>query len=186
MIYVKADVHKYKEDFIKKFTSFADKSPIMLSFVTDDLGVKVIHENSGISYFYEWVPEIPIKSFIHHIKQDLSKNHYPRICRKVEITRSPTEDEIADKIAKNEWAVDNVPVTITYQEVETYRIDKIIAMKDEFVIVNEKTNEAFCYRMEGTSGIYFLKNYREGKYKDFFEAGNDFFKKSILLKKLDK
>lgn len=183
MIYIKADVASYKADFIKKFTSFADKSPIMLSFITDDLGVTIIHENSGTRYFYDWAPEIPVKSFIHHIKQDLSNNHYPRICRRVEITRKPTDDEVANLIATG-TSVDDIPSTITVQKVETYRIDKIIAMKDEFVIIDEDTNEQYCYKMQGSS-IYFLKNYREGSYKDFFEAGADFFKRSTLMKKLD-
>lgn len=183
MIYRKTDLNSYKSEFIKKFTSFADKSPIMLSFYTDDLGVTVIHENSNIKYFYEWSPEIPIKAFIHHIKQELSDNHYPRISRRVEITRKPTEDEVAKMIEKG-TSVNEIPNTITYNRVESYRIDKIIAMKDEFVLINEDNKKQFCYRMDGFS-IYFLKNYRTGKYKDIFEAGDEFFKRSTLIKELE-
>lgn len=184
MIYVKSDLNKYKDSFVKKFESFADKSPILLSFYTDDLGVTIIHENSQTRYFYEWSPEIPIKSFIHHIKQDLSINHYPRIARKVEITRKPTDEEVAKMIEKG-TSVDEVPPTITYKKNEIYRIDKIIAMKDEFVLIDEDTNKQSCYKMDGSS-IYFLRNYRNGEYKDIYEAGNDFFKKSHLLRELDK
>lgn len=183
MIYRKTDLTSYKADFIKKFTSFADKSPIMLSFYTDDLGVTVIHENSNTKYFYEWSPEIPVKAFIHHIKQELSKKHYPRISRKVAITRKPTDDEVADMIAQGK-SVDDIPPTLTYTRIEPYRIDKIIAMKDEFVLINEDTGKQSCYKMDGFS-IYFLKNYRTGKYKDVFEAGDEFFKRSILVKELD-
>ena len=183
MIYNKTDKNSYVAEFTKKFTSFAEKSPILLSFVTDELGVTIVHENSGLRYFYEWDPTIPVKSFIHHIKQDLSYNHYPRISREVEITRSPTEEEIADKIAKNEWTVDNVPETITYRKMETFKLDKFLAMKDEFVLIDEDTQTQYCYKMQG-SGIYFLKNYRTGKYKSPLEAGNEFFERSNLINKL--
>ena len=184
MIYNKTDKNSYVAEFIKKFTSFAEKSPILLSFVTDDLGVTIVHENSSLKYFYEWDPTIPVKSFIHHIKQDLSYNHYPRISREVEITRAPTEEEIADKIAKNEWTVDNVPETISYRKIETFKLDKFLAMKDEFVLIDEDTNKQYCYKMNG-SGIYFLKNYRENKFKDPLTAGEEFFKKSTLVTELN-
>ena len=183
MILVREDKGKYKEKFSKKFRSFADKSPILLSYVTDEQGVTVIHENSGTKYFYEWEPEIPIKSFIHHIKQELSNNHYPRIAREVEITRAPNDEEVAKMIAEG-TKVDEVPETITYNRTEVYRIDKFVAMEDEFVIVDEETEKQYCYKMN-VSGIYFLKNYRTGKFKSILEAGNEFFSKSKLITELN-
>ena len=57
-------------------------------------------------------------------------------------------------------------------------------MKDEFVLINEDNKKQYCYRMDGFS-IYFLKNYRTGKYKDIFEAGDEFFKRSTLIKELE-
>ena len=54
MILQKVDSEEYKESFVNKFTNFADKAPIVISFATDDLGVSVIHENSGKKYFYPW------------------------------------------------------------------------------------------------------------------------------------
>ena len=184
MIYNRIDAKVYKENFSKKFRNFGDKAPIMLSYVTDDNGVTIVHENTGVSYFYEWDFSIDVKSMIHKIKQDLSMNHYPRISRLTTITRNLAPEEQADLIAKG-TSVDNVPVTITEEVVETYRIDRILALEDKFILVNEATGEQFNYKMN-SSGIFFLKNYRSGVYKDLFEAGDAFFKKSTLVEKLNK
>lgn len=184
MIYNRIDAKTYKENFSKKFRNFGDKAPIMLSYVTDDNGVTIVHENSGTSYFYEWDFTIDVKAMIHKIKQDLSTNHYPRLSKLAVVTRNLTPEEQANLIA-NGTSVDVVPVTITEEIVETYRIDKILALEDKFILVNEATGEQYNYKMN-SSGIFFLKNYRSGIYKDLFEAGEAFFKRSVLLEKLNK
>lgn len=182
MIYIKTESSKYKDDFIKKFTNFGDKSPILLSFACDDLGVTIVHEGSGSKYFYQWDFTMPIKSFIHMIKQDLSDRHYPRLSQKKEITRPITSGEIANMMSEG---VDpnHIPANVTETIEDVYRIDKVLAMKDEFILINEKTKEQFCYSMDGSS-IFFLKNYRTGKYTSTEEAGEAFFKKSKLKTKL--
>lgn len=184
MILSNVDANKYKEDFKIKFTNFGDKAPIMLSFAVDELGVTIIHENSKKQYFYAWDYSIPLKSFIHKIKQDLSKNHYPRISRIETITTATTPEQAANMIAGGA-SVDAIPASETVTKEVIYRIDKILALKDEFIIVNEETGEQFSYKMNG-SGIYFLKSYREGEYKSIAEAGDVFFRKSTLISKLNK
>ena len=184
MILQKVDSEEYKESFINKFTNFADKAPIVISFATDDLGVSVIHENSGKKYFYPWDFVIPIKSFIHDIKRDLSYNHYPRISRTYQVERPLTADEHAELIAKG-TDLDNLPTTIVEDVHEVYRIDKILVMKDEFIIVNEQTNEQYCYKMNGSAFSY-LRSYRSGEFKSMEDAGEVFFKKCVLVNKLNK
>lgn len=184
MILQKVDSESYKDSFINKFTNFADKAPIVISFATDDLGVSVVHENSGKKYFYPWDYVIPVKSFIHDIKRDLEANHYPRISRKITRTRELTPDEQADLISKG-MSIDSVPTVITEEVVENYRIDKIIVMRDEFILVDEATNEQYCYKMSSSAFAY-LRTYRSGGFKDLFEAGDEFFKKASLVTKLNK
>lgn len=180
MIYQRIDGDQYKTLFDSKFKNFGDKAPIMISYTLDEYGVTVVHENSDTKYFYEWDFTVPVKAFIHKIKQDLSCNHYPRISR-VEKVLLDSEEQ-TDLITKG-MSLDEVPA---YKEVmETYRIDKILALKDEFILINERTNEGFCYKMN-SSGIYFLKSYRNGEYKTPLEAGDVFFKRSILVKSLHK
>lgn len=184
MIFNKIDAVDYKKEFNKKFENFGEKAPIMISYAIDDFGVTIVHENSGKSYYYDWDFSINVKSMIHKIKQDLSKNHYPRIARKVEFVRGVDSDRAAELIASG-TPLDEVPTTETVIRDVIYRIDKIIAMKDEFVIVDEETNDQYCYKMDG-SGIFFLRNYRNNKYKDLYEAGEAFFSKSELVSKLNK
>lgn len=184
MILQKVDSEEYKESFINKFTNFADKAPIVISFATDDLGVSVIHENSGKKYFYPWDFVVPIKSFIHDIKRDLSYNHYPRISRTLKIERPLTADEHAELIAKG-TDLNSLPTTVIEDVHEVYRIDKILVMKDEFIIVNEETNEQYCYKMNGSAFSY-LRSYRSGEFKSTEDAGDVFFKKCVLINKLNK
>lgn len=182
MIYKKINSGQYRSEFVDKFTSFGEKAPIMLSFATDELGVTVVHENSNKSYFYAWDYTIPVKVFIHNIKDELSRNHYPRVSRVETRTYQLTPEEQAELLA-NGTSIDAVPVTRTETKLVTYRIDKILAMKDEFVLFDEETGEQYRYKMAGSS-IYFLKNYRQGDFKTTEEAGEVFFKKSQLLNKL--
>jgi hypothetical protein len=184
MIYSNIDANKYKEDFKARFTNFGEKAPIILSFAIDDLGVTVIHENSGKQYFYEWDYSISVKSLIHLIKQDLSHNHYPRLAKKEKVLAPTTSERAAEMIAQG-MDVNKVPASEVVEKEVIYRIDKILAMKDEFILVDEATGKQYLYKMN-SSGIYFLKNYREGTYKDIYEAGDAFFKKSRLLNILDK
>lgn len=184
MVLNKIDSKEYKGLFIEKFTNFAEKSPVVISFATDDIGVTVVHENSGKKYFYPWDYITPVKMFIHEIKKDLISNHYPRISREVEVERELTPEEQATYIAKG-VSLDDVPTTIIEKVTELYRIDKIIVMKDEFVIVNEKTLQQYCYHMKNSAFSY-LRNYRTGKFGDIEEAGRVFFQNCTLVKELNK
>ena len=185
MILQKVDSNSYKDLFVSKFENFAEKAPIVISFATDDLGVSVVHENSGKKYFYPWDYVVPVKSFIHEIKRDLADNHYPRIARNEEVTRPLTASEQADLISQGKYNIDNVPNFITETVIKVYRIDKILIMKDEFIIVDEKTNEQYCYKMN-TSAFSYLRSYRSGEFKTLHEAGDVFFKKAALVNKLNK
>ena len=183
MILKKIDSKEYKSLFIEKFTSFAEKSPVIISFATDDIGVTVVHENSGKKYFYPWDYVVPIKMFIHEIKKDLISNHYPRISREVLVERALTPEEQASYIAEG-VSIEEVPTTVTEKVTELYRIDKIIVMKDEFVIVNEKTLQQYCYHMKSSAFAY-LRSYRTGKFSDIEEAGRVFFDNCTLVKELN-
>lgn len=184
MLSKKIDSVVYKETFIKKFTNFAEKAPIVISYATDDIGVTVVHENSGKKYFYPWDYALPIKTFIHDIKRDLIANHYPRLIRTVIVERPLTVEEQADSIA-NGTKLEDVSNTITETVTEHYRIDKVLILKDEVVLVNEETLQQFTYKMK-TSAFSYLRNYRTGKFSDIEEASRVFFKDSTLLNELNR
>lgn len=179
MIYHKAEARQYKEEFTRKFSNFSEKAPILISYVIEDKGVEVKHENSGTKYFYEWDYEIPVKAFIHRIKQDLSFSHYPRIVRTIRQTIPVDENRAAELLASG-IPVDKVPDTEVVEVKKSYRIDKILALQDMFIIIDEDTGEQSSYKMVGTSAIYYLRNYRMGKYQTPEIAGDEFFKSAVL------
>lgn len=182
MLYNKTDSSRYIAEFKERFANFAQKAPILLSFVVSDAGVTVIHENTGKQYYFDWDFTCPVKSFIHEIKQVLSDNHYPRLERAVTTTVPYSPEEQAELLAQG-TKPDELPATHEVTTIETYRVDKVIALKDVFILQDEKTFKAYRYKMHYSS-IFFLKNYRTGKYASLAEAGAFFFAKSELLNEL--
>lgn len=182
MLYVKTDSTKYISEFKERFSNFAQKAPILLSFIVSANDVTVIHENSGKSYLFEWDFTIPVKSFIHEIKQVLSDNHYPRIARVTEVQVALSSDEQAEMLVAGA-DVNALPTMKTLTSREIFRIDKVVALKDIFIIQDESTFKMYRYKMNYSS-IFFLKNYRTGKYKSIEEAGAFFFQKSELLNEM--
>ena len=178
MLYNKVDSSRYVEIFKDKFSNFAQKAPTLISFITTKEGVILVHENTGSRYEFPWDFALPVKSFIHEIKQHLVKYHYPRIERE-EIHRvSMTEDEVAQRISEGKKIPADAKKSIV--EIHKFRIDKIITLKDTFILVNEDTEQVFRYKMKSSS-IFFLKRYRSGQFKDLKEAGEDFFSRCELL-----
>ena len=183
MLLAKTDSVKYITEFKERFSNFAQKAPILLSFIVSaEKGVTVIHENSGQSYLFEWDFTIPVKSFIHEIKQVLSDNHYPRLEHKVVESIPLTAEEQAALLAAG-TEIEKLPTHREVSKSTLYRIDKIIALKDIFIIQDESSYKMYRYKMNYSS-IFFLKNYRTGKYKSIEEAGKFFFGKSELLNEM--
>lgn len=179
MLYTKTDSTKYIAEFKDRFSNFANKAPILLSFVTSDKEVKIVHENSGTAYSFEWDFSIPVKAFIHEIKQTLSDLHYPRIARvKTTVVPMPAEDRQELLSAGVNEA--DIPEVKKIETSEIFRIDKVIVLKDIFIIQSETDYVSYRYKMNYSS-IFFLKDYRTGKYKSIEEAGKFFFSRSELL-----
>jgi len=183
MLYIKTDSQKYIAEFKDRFSNFAQKAPILLSFIVADDKVTVIHENSGQQYHFEWDFTIPVKSFIHEIKQTLSDNHYPRL-EKQEVSEVPLSSEEQANLLASGVPVDQLPVSKKEIKSTIYRIDKVIALKDIFIIQDESTHKMYRYKLNYSS-IFFLKNYRAGKYKSIAEAGDFFFSRAELLNELN-
>jgi len=178
VLYNKVDSDRYVDIFKDKFSNFAQKAPTLISFVTTKDGVILVHENTGTQYEFPWDFTVPVKSFIYEIKQMLVKYHYPRLEQeKVQSVRM-SEDEIAQRLAEGKTVPENGMKTIS--TIKKFRIDKIITLKDIFILIDEDTAQVFRYKMKSSS-IFFLKRYRSGKFKSLVEAGQDFFDRSECL-----
>ena len=180
MLLVSTDSRKYIAEFKDRFSNFAQKAPILVSFTTSEADVRVKHENSGTTYKFDWDYSVPVKSFIHEIKQTLSDLHYPRIAR-VEESEVPISGE--RRAALLEAGVTEFPQTQHVESTEIFRIDKVIVLQDFFIIQSERDFRTYRYKLNYSS-IYFLKDYRTGRYKSIEEAGKFFFEKATLLNEM--
>ncbi len=138
----------------------------------------LVHENTGSQYEFSWDFTVPVKTFIHNIKETLVKYHYPRL--ELEETHSVrmSDSEIAERLSEGkEVPADGKKLVKTIRK---FRIDKIITLKDIFILVEEDTNRVFRYQMKSSS-IFYLKRYRSGVFSSLKEAGEDFFQRSELL-----
>jgi hypothetical protein len=182
MLHEKISSETYKGELIKKLSNFCEKSPVLLSFVTTDANVTLIHANTGRKYEFPWNFTMPVKDFIHEIKQVLVANHYPRMIQTIEEEVLLTPEEQA---ALLETGVDpnTLPSTKKIVKKRLWRIDRIIIYRDVFILVDEETNAQYRYKMS-KSCVFFLKNYRSGKYT-LESAAEYFFKHSTFLNIID-
>lgn len=180
MLQNKVDSERYKAEFIKKFSNFCEKSPVLLSFVMTDTGASVIHANTGKRYEFPWDYSTPVKYFIHSIKEVLVNNHYPRMVETVVSDTPLTAEEQASYFERGE----EIPLTKRETRQRVWRIDRVIVFKDIFILVDEETGEQYRYKLN-KSCVFFLKNYRSGKYS-LESAWEYFVKNSVLLNKLEK
>lgn len=182
MLQVKIDSEKYKGDFTRKFANFCEKSPVLLSFVMTEVGVTVIHANTGTKYEFPWDFTIPVKSFIHSIKEVLVENHYPRMIQTIEKSEALSAEEQAELLEQG-VPPNELPTTKLIKTQRVWRISKLIVWRDIFILEDEVTGEQYRYRMN-RSCVFFLKAYRAKKFT-LESAWEYFIKNSVLLNKLE-
>lgn len=179
MLQNKIDSERYKAEFVKKFSNFCEKSPVLLSFVMSDTGASVIHANTGKRYEFAWDYSIPVKYFIHSIKEVLVANHYPRMIETITEQIPLTANEQAEYFEQGQ----EIPAAREVTRQRVWRIDRVIVFKDVFILVDEGTGEQYRYKLN-KSCVFFLKNYRSGKYT-LESAWEYFVRNSVLLNKID-
>jgi hypothetical protein len=174
MLHTKIDSERYKSEFIKKLSNFCEKSPVLLSFVTADDGVTIIHANTGKRYAFEWDFTKPVKAFIHDIKKVLVENHYPRMIENI-ITDVPLTPEEQAQLLEEGVEPSSLPTTRQEITQRIWRIDRVIVWRDIFILVDEATQKQSRWKMN-KSCVYYLKNYRSGKFT--LESSWDYFVKN--------
>lgn len=188
---------QWKKDVVKKLKSFAEKSPLLISFrigyYKDVEGFFIECNQQKEKYFFRCVYEQDPKLFIHHIKEKILFL-YPRVTQTLYEERPATAEDIADQIA-NGATLSTAKKTIkTFYGSKTWRIDKVLPWRQTFMLCLESAiddkglpitivNEQRKYQYNGSAVIY-LKNYRTGQFKDSTDAGDQFFSKANLITRL--
>lgn len=183
---------KWKQTAVKKLISFCEKCPCLLSIKTavhkGDDGVFVIHKNTGMQYFFPWDYNLDPKDFIHNIKVFLEKKHYPILIETITEEHKLSKEELALMVEEGRSINDLPQYEERVKEKILWRIDKVILWKDIVILVkiDNKNNEiSNQYRYKyNKSLVIFLKKYRSGDFKTLEEAGDDFFKNSILVNEI--
>lgn len=178
MLLEKNDSDKYIAEFKSRFSNFAEKAPVLLSFTTTPKGVQIVDEATDTVYEFTWEFSVPVKTFIHGIKMNLAPKCYPKLERR-EVQKIPLTEEEQVELAATSDNLDSVPTEKEIVKTTKYRIDKVISYKDIFIIEEEGTKRLFRYKMN-SSCIFFLKKMRSGRF-DERTAAEFFFEKSVLL-----
>lgn len=182
MLYNKNDSQSYVAEFKKRFSNFAEKAPLLLSYTTTPNSVQIIDESSEDVFEIDWDYSIPVKSFIFGIKQMLiSKDRYP-ILHKVEETEEGITTEEQISMAVQGTDLSSIPVKRYKKHIHAYRIDKVIVFKDIFIIQDLDTEQMYRYRMSKSS-VFFLKKIRSGRLNRE-QAASYFFENSVLLNEI--
>ena len=166
-----------KRDITEAYKFSPEESPCLFSFLADDEGIIIILVGEQKTFKFDWDYTIPIKSFIHKIKTTLYE-YYPRLERSRTEVRPLSAERASEMIAEGD-SLDELPTTETVEIDETFVIDKVILLKNIFILKNEKTGVHSKYKLD--NGVFFLKNWRVGKYKDARAAGDEFFAEAIYL-----
>jgi hypothetical protein len=179
MLYNKGDSSQYIQEFKKRFTNFCEKCPLLISFTTTPNGVQVIDETSNDVYEISWDFAIPVKSFIHGIKNMLiDKGCYP-IIYKIEEGEESVSHEEQLQMAIDGESLDSIPVRRYKKHMTRLLIDKCVIFKDIFILKDLDTNKVFRYKLNKSS-VFFLKKMRSGKLTQE-EAGKYFFEHATFL-----
>jgi len=106
-----------------------------------------------------------------------------RICKVDIIPEALSEDEQII-LAVSGVPLNELPTKRARKVVTKYRIDKVIVFKDIFIIKNLETEVCYRYKMNKSS-IFFLKKLRNKvKPMSLEEAGDMFFRSSVLLNEI--
>lgn len=181
MLCEKSDSQTYIEDFKKRFVNFVEKAPVLLSIATTPEKVQVIDETTSIVHEFSWDFTIPVKSFIHGIKQILVEKCYP-IIHKVEHVEVPLTDEEQVEMASTGMLLDEIPTSVWKKKITRYLLDKTVVYKDIFIIKDLETGRMYRYKMNKSS-VFFLKDLRNKKFNQE-SAADYFFQNSVLLNEL--
>lgn len=179
MLYTKNDSQTYIQEFKKRFQNYCEKAPILLSYTTTSNSVQVIDESQNDVYEIPWDFSIPVKSFIHGIKNYfIEKGCYP-ILHKIEEEEEKISENEQIEMAVQGTDLESIPVKRYKKSIHKFLIDKCIIFKDIFLIKDLETGKMYRYKMN-KSCVFFLKKMRTGRFNRE-QAASYFFENSILL-----
>lgn len=179
-----SSISNFIDVFKKKFSNFASKAPVLISFEVDLEGVLVREQGTGKSLKFIFDHSKTVKQNIKMIKDWLVENTYPVMIQEKKGYVGYSIEEL-EKII-NDSGIEPEQASLMKREVITlvkHRIMKIIVKKDELFVENLNTGKQFRFRMTMPSTIL-LRRMRDSWTPRY--AYEIFSKKSQLLNEIYK
>jgi len=168
--------------FQKKFSNFASKSPVLISFQCDIDHVLVTEKGTKKFKDFKFDHSKSVKYNIKVIKDWLLENTYPIMIEEIKSYEDYSTDELEKIISENNIKPEQA-VLMKKERIEqiSWRIERILVKKDELFIRNLNTNKQFRFKLSMPSTIL-LKNLRE-KWTQTY-AYSIFKDKSVILNEI--
>ena len=178
----KIQLKKFLDEFTKRFTNFCNKAPILISFKTSPVSVHIYIERTNEIMTFPFDFAIDIKKNINVIRDWLLKTQYPVMVETKTEYIDYTGEEIKVMISQGTDPDIALNMKKINEENIKWRIEKVIARRDELFVRNLSTDEYFRFKLKMPC-ILFLKKFREKL--NVFDAWELFKRKSILLHQLE-
>ena len=180
-------IEDFKKVFEKKFSNFCKKAPILMSYMLMDDRVSIYQydddSQSKRLFDFPFDFEVTIKENIRHIKEILLEKYYPIMTQEIITTEKYSPEELNQLISKGKVSLDEATdIRKTNIKIISWRIEKVIVLRDELFIRNMNTNKLYRYRLRSVPVTIFLKKVRLNLTSK--EAWDLFQKKSQLLNEL--
>jgi hypothetical protein len=173
------DLQEFFKTFNKRFESFCQNLPILLSYrVVQPLHVEMLFEN--IEHIHNFNFNISPEDNIGEILKEIRK-YFPVIIKE-EIKKTEVDQYEVIRYVRKEGMSFKEAYEKASQSVqrERFRIERVIVMKDNFLIKNLDTDEnPVWYKYQG-SCIGFLKKIRE-RNMPIEALGNMFFERAVQI-----
>lgn len=173
---------EFKSEFLKRFRNFCEKTPIFISFIAEDGGVRIFKTYSAcemeqiMEYKFDYT--LSVKQNIHEIKKTLVQEHYPIIQHTTYKEVRPSAERLNKLVERGEISISEAP---TYTETiglsTPYLIDKVIMNRDELHLLNIEEEKREVYKMKKPVSI-FLRKLTNGELE---RAGNYFFENATRV-----
>lgn len=182
------NIKDFGTEFRKRFSSFAEKAPVIISYRCTDINCTVsavINEDDYEMKTFEFDFTVDVKSNIKEIKDWLVENVYPVIiCEKINYSNYTTE-EIKELVDSEQYPLQEA-LALKKEEkiIARWRIEKIIIKRDEFFLRDLDSDKMFRYQLNMPTPI-FLRKLRNKSYTPE-QLGELFFDKAKILNEIYK
>ncbi len=184
---VNFNITEFKKGFKKKFDNFCKKAPVHMSYMLMNDSIDIYSHNDEkqskkiFNYVFDY--QEGVKENIKCIKDILLKDFYPILIQEKVTYSDYSIEDLNRMVSEGSISLDDIN-TVKQEsiETETWRIERVIVIRDEVFIRNLTTNREFRYKMKIPVTLFLKKcrvNLTETEAWNYF-AAKSIFKNEII------